>query len=110
MGDCAMIVPVLQRLIHSYPELQLHLLTKSFFVPIFEILPQKNLKIIAVDTNNEHKGFFGILKLSKQLKKYNFARIADLHDVLRSKIIRHRSEERRVGKENKTDMWRTNER
>lgn len=89
MGDCAMIVPVLQRLIHSYPELQLHLLTKSFFVPIFEILPQKNLKIIAVDTNNEHKGFFGILKLSKQLKKYNFARIADLHDVLRSKIIRH---------------------
>lgn len=88
MGDCAMAVPVLLRLIDNYPEVNITVVTKSFFVPIFKTLPSENVQIIGADTKNKHKGLFGILKLGRQLKKMEVDQIADLHDVLRSKIIR----------------------
>jgi len=88
MGDCAMVVPVLLRLINTYAQLKITVVTKIFFIPIFKTLPQERISIVAADTKHEHKGFFGVLKLGKQLKKLGFDQVADLHDVLRSKIIR----------------------
>src|SRR5690625_3318574 len=88
MGDCALAVPVLLRLIKTYPEIKITIITKEFFVPIFKVLPSSQVKIIGVDTKKEYKGFFGILKLGRELKKINFNQIADLHNVLRSKILR----------------------
>lgn len=88
MGDCALAVPVLLRLIKTYPEIKITIITKEFFVPIFKVLPSSQVKVIGVDTKKEYKGFFGILKLGRELKKLNFNQIADLHNVLRSKILR----------------------
>lgn len=88
MGDCAMAVPVLLRLINTYDQLEITIVTKSFFVPIFKTLPTERVKVVPADTKDTHKGFFGILKLGRQLKKMEFNQVADLHDVLRSKIIR----------------------
>lgn len=87
MGDCAMAVPVILRLITAYPYLKISILTKAFFVPIFECLPG-NVEVMAAETKKKHKGFLGVVKLAKQLKKKKFSYLADLHDVLRSKIIR----------------------
>src|SRR5699024_10422923 len=88
MGDCAMAVPVLLRLIDNYPDLKITVVTKSFFVPIFKTLPPESVQIVGADTKTKHKGLFGILKLGKQLKKMEVDQVADLHDVLRSKIMR----------------------
>lgn len=87
MGDCALAVPVLGRLLNQHPDVQITVLTKAFFKPIFQSLGDR-VQIEIADTKNKHKGFFGVLKLAKQLKHENFTQIADLHNVLRSKIIR----------------------
>lgn len=87
MGDCAMAVPVLNRFHHTYPEIQLKIITKAFFVPIFEVLPE-TIEVIPVYTEDAHKGVPGIIKLAKELKKDGVDEVADLHNVLRSKIIR----------------------
>lgn len=87
MGDCAMAVPVLLRLIKTYPQLQIQIITKSFFKPIFEVLPD-DVEILVADTKGKHKGFLGLLGLAKELNQKHFTQVADLHNVLRSKIIR----------------------
>lgn len=82
-----MVVPVLIGLLKTYPELKITVVTKSFFVPIFKNLP-KNVEIISAKTHTEHKGFLGLIKLGKSLKQNKIDQIADLHNVLRSKILR----------------------
>lgn len=86
MGDCALAVPVLLTLKKQYPELQLTVLTKPFFKPIFELLP--DVRVMEVDTKREYKGFLGVVRLGVQLRKEGFTKVADLHNVLRSKILR----------------------
>lgn len=86
MGDCALAVPVLLSLKKQYPGLKLTVLTKPFFTPIFELLP--DVVVRGVDTKKEYKGFLGVLRLGMQLRKEGFTKVADLHDVLRSKILR----------------------
>nr|WP_321221264.1 glycosyltransferase family 9 protein [uncultured Psychroserpens sp.] len=86
MGDVAMTVPVLRALQHQYPELKLTILTKPFFKPFFRDLI--NVDIISAEINDNHKGVYGLYKLSKQLKSLNIDAVADLHNVLRSKILK----------------------
>lgn len=86
MGDVAMTVPVLKSLISQYPEVQITVLSRPFFEPIFSDLP--NVNFIAVDLKNKHKGLSGIFSLFFELRKYNFDAVADLHGVLRSHILR----------------------
>jgi len=86
MGDCAMAVPVLRRLATTYPDLQITVLTKPFFRPIFEVIPQ--IEVISAATDGRHKGLWGLWKLARELHRSDFDLVADLHNVLRSKILR----------------------
>ncbi len=86
MGDVAMTVPVLKTLTDSYPELQITVLTKAFFKPIFSGL--KNVQIHTVDVSGRHKGILGLWKLYKELKVLHIDAVADLHNVLRSNILK----------------------
>ncbi|NNJ88913.1 MAG: glycosyltransferase family 9 protein [Eudoraea sp.] len=86
MGDVAMTVPVLLALSRSNPKLQITVLTRPFFAPIFSNIP--NLKVYTIDVKNKHKGIPGLYNLSKELKKIHFTAIADLHNVLRTKILK----------------------
>lgn len=86
MGDVAMTVPVIRAVASQNPELKLTLVSKPFFKPFFDGIP--NLDFFAVDVKMRHKGFFGLLTLFSDLKKLNVDAIADLHHVLRSKVIR----------------------
>lgn len=88
MGDCAMVIPVVLRLIKAYPQVKITVVTKAFFKPIFETLPPEKVEVIEAHTNTNHKGLFGAVKLGNQLKKLDPDQVADLHNVLRSKIIR----------------------
>ncbi len=86
MGDVAMTVPVLRAFTKQYPEVKLTVLTRDFFKPFFGDLP--NTTVYAADLKGQHKGVLGLFKLSKELKTLNIDAVADLHNVLRTKILK----------------------
>jgi len=87
MGDVALIIPVIRGLKRQFPDVELVILTrpayKSFFTSI------EGISLFSPDLTGKHKGFFGIIQLFADLRKSGeFDRVIDLHDVLRSKILR----------------------
>lgn len=87
MGDVAMTVPVLRALLQQNPQVNVTILTRKQFVPLFQDLD--GVKAFPVETKGKHKGVFGLYKLTRQLnKENNFYAIADLHSVLRSKVLK----------------------
>lgn len=86
MGDVAMTVPVLRAFTEQYPNIKVTVLTKGFFKPFFRDL--KNVSVFAADLKGTHKGFFGLLELSKELRGLGIDAVADLHNVLRSTILK----------------------
>lgn len=86
LGDVAMTIPVLYSVAKRYPENKFIFLTKNPFQNIF-INPPSNLKVITVFTKEKHKGLLGIGKLIKELSLFSIDKVADLHDVLRSRQI-----------------------
>lgn len=86
MGDVAMTVPVLVGLTKKYPNLRITVLTKSFFSTILSDIP--NVQIVVSDVKGEHKGIVGLWKLYRQLIKFDIDAVADLHNVLRSTILK----------------------
>ena len=86
MGDVAMTVPVLRALAHHYPELKLTVISRPFFKPFFKDIP--NLHFFAFDEKKRHKGILGLWRLFQDLKALKIDAFADLHNVLRSKVVR----------------------
>lgn len=87
LGDVAMTVPVLKQLLQQYPALKLTVLTTPAFAPLFEQLERTN--IYALEKRGKHKGLIGIYRLFRELKaQYRFDAVADLHNVLRSILLR----------------------
>ena len=86
MGDVAMTVPVLRALVLQYPEVKITVVSRPFFQPFFDGIP--NVNFFGVDLNQRHKGIFGLLRLFFDLRKLEVDLVADLHNVLRSKIVR----------------------
>ncbi|RNC88483.1 MAG: glycosyltransferase family 9 protein [Winogradskyella sp.] len=86
MGDVAMVVPVIRALVSKYPELKITVVTRRFFVPFFRDI--KNVEVYEADLKGKHKGIFGLRKLSKELKALNIDAVADIHNVLRTKILK----------------------
>lgn len=86
MGDVAMTVPVLRSLNERYPHLRLTILTKRSFAPIFHGL--ENVEVKEADVKNRHKGLMGLWRLYKELKPLQFDAVADLHNVLRSRVLK----------------------
>jgi ADP-heptose:LPS heptosyltransferase len=87
MGDVAMTVPVITSFAAKYPDVHITMLSNPRFVGMFAGI--KNLNFFGVDTKKEYKGVNGILKLFKKLTSDNkFDAVIDLHDVLRSKMLR----------------------
>ena len=86
MGDVAMTVPVIKTLIAQHPNIKITLVSKGFLKPLFDDLEQ--VTFFTADVKGKHRGFKGIYKLYKELKLLKFDAVADLHNVLRSKILR----------------------
>lgn len=87
MGDAAMTVPVLSSLLRQHEDAEIVMLSNPRFEPMFAGIPR--LTFVGVDTKNTYKGLFGIFKLFRHLRKsYKIDQMVDLHDVLRSKVLR----------------------
>lgn len=85
MGDVAMTLPVLRVLLQTYPDLKITLLSRPQFKPIFAGLDR--LEFMEADVYGQHQGFFGLLKLAKQIQSLQVDAVADLHSVIRSKVL-----------------------
>ncbi len=86
MGDVAMTVPVIRALLKQFPELKITVLTRGFFAPFFRGIDR--VSVYNVDVKGKHKGVLGLFKLSRDLKALNIDAVADLHNVLRSNILK----------------------
>lgn len=86
-GDVAMLVPVVFSVAARYPQDRFVVLTRKAFAPLFENLGF-NISAVTFDANKQHKGFFGIFRLLRSVSRYKYTHVADMHDVLRTKIIR----------------------
>jgi ADP-heptose:LPS heptosyltransferase len=91
MGDVAMTVPVIRAFVNQSrslgTEVRITVISRPFFKPFFEGIP--NVSFFAFDDKVRHKGFFGLLRLFQDLKSLDVDAFADLHNVLRSKVVRN---------------------
>lgn len=87
MGDVAMIVPVLRAFSIQNPDVKITVVSRPFFKPFFDTVP--NVSFFGVDLKKRHKGFLGLFRLFLDLKKLEITHVADLHNVLRSKVVRN---------------------
>jgi ADP-heptose:LPS heptosyltransferase len=86
MGDVAMTVPVLRAFSLQHPNVKLTVVSRPFFKPFFDGIP--NVSFFEVDVKERHNGVPGLFRLFSDLKKLNIDAVADLHNVLRSKVVR----------------------
>jgi ADP-heptose:LPS heptosyltransferase len=86
MGDVAMTVSILRAFVLQFPDIKITVISSPFFQPFFDEIP--NVTFFAFDKKDKHKGFLGLFRLYLDLRKRNIDAFADLHNVLRSKVIR----------------------
>ncbi len=112
-GDVAMTMPVFREFLEQNPNVEIVMVTRSNFEALFTDLERVIFKGIDLD---DYKGFLGLRKLAKELlDEFRPNYIADLHDVIRTKILDkiyvrkgHRVFKINKGKEEKeelTDVW-----
>ena len=85
MGDVVMTIPIIRCLQKKYPENKFIFVTRPKFTPFFKEF--NNVETFEIDLKKRHKGFLGLFRLFSDLRKINPKRIADLHSVLRTKIV-----------------------
>ena len=85
LGDVAMTIPVINTLLKTYPDLKITVLTKPQFKVLFDFIP--DLNVIVAEVKTKHKGLKGLYALSQELKPHNLSSVADLHAVLRSRVL-----------------------
>ncbi|KFE99377.1 glycosyl transferase [Chryseobacterium formosense] len=84
-GDVAMTVPVFREFLEQNPDVEIVMVSRNNFESLFADIP--NVIFHGIDLD-EYKGFLGIRRLGKELlKQYRPDYVADLHDVIRSKIL-----------------------
>lgn len=87
LGDVAMTIPVVYSVCRSNPDVRFVFVTRKLPASLF-VNPPANLEVVAVDLY-AYKGIGGLRRLYKELRaKYEIDTYADLHDVLRTKVLR----------------------
>lgn len=87
LGDVCMTIPVVYGACLANPSLHFVMLTKPAAAGLFLNTP-RNLTVITADLKNEYGGALGAVKLLDRLRKdYGVTMMADLHNVLRTRIM-----------------------
>jgi ADP-heptose:LPS heptosyltransferase len=87
IGDVAMSIPVLQQVLQQNPSIKFTVLTLPFLAPLFE--PLERVSVVPIYKKEKHKGITGLFRLCRQInRQHKIDAVADLHDVLRSKLMR----------------------
>ncbi len=87
LGDVAMTIPVLYPVCRANTGTRFVMLTKKWPASMFHDRPD-NLEVLGIDVKKEYKGVFGLIRLALKLRrKYGIDAVADLHNVLRTRIM-----------------------
>lgn len=108
-----MAAPVFREFVEQNPGVRIVMVSRTAFADLFEGIP--NLEFVGINLE-DYKGFFGMRRLAKELTDtYHPDFVADLHDVIRTKILYRLLTRRGLkifkinkGKEEKehlTDVW-----
>jgi ADP-heptose:LPS heptosyltransferase len=87
MGDVALTTPVLSGMRKQYSDVELVMVTRSAFKSFFTSID--GIRLFCPDLKMRHKGFTGLINLYRDISsqaQYDY--VIDLHDVLRSRILR----------------------
>ncbi|MCM1451261.1 MAG: glycosyltransferase family 9 protein [Clostridium sp.] len=88
LGDVAMTIPVLYSACECYPSTRFVMVTKKNTREMFVNAPA-NLEVVGVDIKDDYVGIGGMRRLIADLcEKYSPNTLIDLHDVLRTKLMR----------------------
>jgi ADP-heptose:LPS heptosyltransferase len=86
LGDVALTVPAVKQILDENPTYEIIYLSRPFVEPLFWGIDR--LQFHGINTAN-FSGLFGLIELCNLLlKTYNFSVCIDLHDSLRTRIIR----------------------
>jgi ADP-heptose:LPS heptosyltransferase len=85
IGDVAMTVPVVLALRQQYPDLKITVVSRPLFKKFFSLIP--DISFYEADVENSQNGLIGLYKLYKDLSLLGIDCFADLHNILRSKVI-----------------------
>jgi ADP-heptose:LPS heptosyltransferase len=88
MGDVVLLLPVIQSLIKTYPDIELTIVTRpkfaSFFTDMERVIP------FPADVDYTYSGIFGIRDLfGKLLRKASYDVVMDMHDHIRTIVLRN---------------------
>ena len=86
VGDIAMTIPMLYSVCSTYPAFRFVFVSRERFGQFFINKP-KNLDFIGINLD-DYKGLNGLYRLYRKLSTEQPDMFADLHDVLRTKILR----------------------
>ena len=86
VGDVAMTIPLLYSLCDAYPGHRFIFVSRERFGQFFINKPE-NIDFIGINPVR-YKGLSGLFRLYRELSLYKPDMLADLHDVLRTKILR----------------------
>lgn len=87
IGDVAMTVPVIYSAARSNPDDSFTVLTQAFLIPVFINRPA-NVEVIGINTKTTEKTLPGLFRFATALAKYDYDKVLDLHNVLRTIVIR----------------------
>lgn len=83
MGDVAIAVPVIRALAEQYPSLDITMLSRKNWEPMFLHMPA-NVHFFGADLKHKHHGIDGLNQLLEDIDYKSFDLVADFHAVLRS--------------------------
>ena len=86
LGDVAMAVPVVRAAALEYPETEITVLSRKQTAGLWCDMPS-NVRFFGADLKGRHKGLSGIKQLLNDIDCTRFDIVADLHGVIRSRII-----------------------
>ena len=82
-----MLAPVVREAAEQNKDCEFTVLSKVACRALFEGLAE-NVRFIGADVKGEYKGLSGLLRLFKELHAQHFDCVVDMHDVLRTKVLR----------------------
>lgn len=87
MGDVAMTIPVMQRVLQTHEDLQIVFVSNKNWGALCAGIPR--LHFVPADLKGAHNGVKGLYRLFREIRQqYHIDMVADLHQVLRSQIVR----------------------
>ncbi|HVO73142.1 MAG TPA: glycosyltransferase family 9 protein [Ignavibacteriaceae bacterium] len=86
IGDAVLTLPMIQKLKDFFPGSQIDVLAVPLTAEIFNASPSVD-NVIVMDKKGEHKSFFSLLKLSRQIRDKKYGRIYSPHRSFRSAFI-----------------------